>query len=260
MEQPPTTQVLIEWNSLYSRKNRLQLRTHRTYKILIDNKDNKDTLHGNLNITTLQQNMTDVHTHNGHTVHTKCQGQGVRVFSRLVSGVQFLFPQLTMVLTLEMLLTITMLLQYMQLMRLHYHVYSLWRLQRQTVGLMWSRSFASRAVGQLFDVDWTALAPSRYSHCLNFTMNVTVQSRQTKSTLWLTFSLLKTFFRIVCSMEYMILNKAFNRLKGQPKCALCLARLCNYIHRKIQTVRVLQALKRSGLHQIHVVHYHMQFN
>ena len=48
-------------------------------------------------------------------------------------------------------------------------------LQRQTIGLMQPQSFASRAVGQLFDVDQTALAPAKYSQHLNFRMNLTLQ-------------------------------------------------------------------------------------
>ena len=57
------------------------------------------------------------------------------------------------------------------------HVYSLWSLQWQTVGLIiQSQLFASRAVGQLFDVDQTALAPTRCSQRPNFKMDLTVQS------------------------------------------------------------------------------------
>ena len=55
------------------------------------------------------------------------------------------------------------------------------------MGLMQSLSFASRAVGQLLDVDHTTLVPTRCSQYLNFLMDLTVQFIQEKSTLLLTF-------------------------------------------------------------------------
>ena len=55
-------------------------------------------------------------------------------------------------------------------------MYSLWSLQWQTVGLMQSWSFASRAFGQLFDVERTASMSARCSQRLNLKMDLTIQS------------------------------------------------------------------------------------
>ena len=52
-----------------------------------------------------------------------------------------------------------------------------------------SQSFALRAVGQ-FDVDRTALVPTRYSQCLNFKIDLIVKS------VWTTSTLLSTFWPI----------------------------------------------------------------
>ena len=66
-------------------------------------------------------------------------------------------------------------------------LYSLQRLQQQSVGVMQSRWFVSRAVGPLFDLDQTDLAPTRCSQLLNFRMDLTVQFVWAKSTLLSTF-------------------------------------------------------------------------
>ena len=147
-------------------------------------------------------------------------------------------------------------------------IFSLWELQQQTRVLMQSQPFSSRAVGQLVDVDWTALTPTRCSQRLNFWWLSLYNLLWAKCIPFCRrFGLFKAFkaFRIMCGAHivlfkaffrivwgaHMILKKVLNRPKHRQKvCSLPNTKVYSESYQNLDAENISLVPKWSSPHQI----------
>ena len=101
---------------------------------------------------------------------------------------------------------------------LGYQMFSLKWIQWQIVSLMQSRLFASRAVGQQFDLDRTASAPTKcFSASKPFDGSYCTILDGQGADLCQRFGLLKAFFRVICALcPYKHMKKALCSLVWRP--------------------------------------------